>query len=62
METTTLDDRSPNITYGGGTWTLGGIPGKEFDGTTTWTVDVGSTSTVNFFGQYLQYKFSAIFT
>ena len=50
METTTLDDRSPNITYSGGTWNLGGVPG-EFDGTSTWTTDAGSTATINFLGQ-----------
>ncbi len=50
--TLTLDDRSPNITYAGGTWNLGGVPG-EFAGTSTWTSDAGSTATISFLGQYV---------
>ena len=61
METTTLDDRSPNITYDGDTWSLGGVPG-EFDGTTTWTVTAGSTATINFLGRCAQNEFCTMFT
>ncbi len=60
METTTLDDRSPNITYGGGGWNVGGVPGEEFDGTTTWTTTNGSTATIHFLGQYAKHNFNAI--
>ena len=60
--TTTLDDRSRNITYGGGTWHLGGIPGDEFNGTTTWTSYAGSRATIAFLGQYAQNKFCTLFT
>ncbi len=47
---TTIDDRSPQITYEG-EWRQGGAFGKEFDGTTVWTNITGSLATINIVGQ-----------
>ena len=48
---TTIDDRSPKITYQGD-WHREGTVGKEFDGSTTGTNSSGNSATITLVGQY----------